>query len=363
VPLIHRYLARRFLLALLVAAPAASLLVLLLQAMRILPLIALAGAGVSEILEVLALVSIPLLSLTLPAATIIAQQMVLARLERDGELLALSAAGVGPLRLALAPAALALIVALIAGMLTIFAEPAAFRGLQSRMSDLMVRSLLGQIHPGVLVEPTPELTFLAQGRGRGQLSQVFIDDRRRRPSAQLYAARAKLTPLSNRAAVRLLLEEGLVKTRDERERVIQARFERLEITIALSGAAGELEALFPARLTATAWELAELGAEERSDEAPAALLLLHRRLGLGPGTLGLCLLTLCLALISPFGRRPWAIALGAALLLGFHLMTRLGEALVVEHRLDPFVGGWLPSMTIWAALTLVMAARLRRRTE
>lgn len=359
--LLDRYLLSKFVVALIIAAPTLCAFVLLLQTMRLLPLVAHAGASLAELASIFGFVLVPLLVMTLPASMIISQQMVLTRLQSEGELLALSAAGVSRFRIALAPGLVALTVAIIAGALSLYGEPAVYGGLQRQMADLMVRSLLGRIEPGILVEPTPELTILAYARRGDQLDRIFIDDRRRQPAAQLYAQRATLAPLPGRAAVTMRLEEGFLHTREGRHRVIRAHFDRLEASFAFGDTAAELDTLFPARLAATPAELAHT--IEQGDEADArdAALLLHRRLATAPGALGLCLAALALALLRPIGRRPWAFTLGATLVLGFHLLLRLGEAAVDAGRLAPAAGAWLPALVFWAALALGILLRQLRK--
>jgi lipopolysaccharide export LptBFGC system permease protein LptF len=85
-----------------------------------------------------------------------------------------------------------------------------------------------------------------------------------------------------------------------------------------------------------------------------AALLLHRRLAVAPGALALCLIALALGLGRRPSSRPWAVALGAALVLGYHLLSRLGEALVEAATIPPPGGGWLPALACWAVAAVVL---------
>jgi lipopolysaccharide export system permease protein len=351
--LIHRYLARALLRTLGIVAPALCILVALLQGMRLLPLVAAAGLAPSDLAAVGAALLVPLSAVALPAAAVISVLVVSARLEADGELLALRAAGAGPLRIAAAPAAVCLVVALGAGALSAFVEPAAARGLRERVGGLLVRAAVGRIRDGVVVDAAPGLTVRAARRRGARLDGVFVEDRRREPAAQLFAATAHIVPARDRAALGLRLDDGELHGRTADGRRIWASFGRLETSVPLPAAEEALAAVVPRRLER---DLAGLAADARAGE-PAAAFLLHRRLALAPGAFALCLLAVLLGTSGRVAARPWAVAAGAALVLAFHLAARLAEALVEAGAASPAAGGWLPAVLGWAAVGATLLLR------
>lgn len=350
--LVHQYLSRQIGGALLLTTPTLCLLVVLLQAMRLLPLVAAADAEVLELLELSSLLLVPLSAVALPASAVVALLAVLSRLESDNELLALRACGVGTARLAAAPIAVGLVIAVTAGALATWAEPASYRQLQRHLGDLLGRSALGQVRPGVIATPAPELTLFAARRSGGRLEQLFLEDRSREPATQIFAAAAEVEVLTDPAALRLVLEDGEVQSRDRRGRRIRATFHQLETEVELASVGGTLAAIAPDRLTLGPHQLA-LEAGQRGPEAVAAGLLLHRRLSLALGALGLYLLALALGLIRPVATRPWAVTLGATLVLSYHLLVRLGEALARAGTVSPAAGGWLPAAICWTLLLML----------
>lgn len=353
--MIHRYLGREIARTLVIVAPALCSLVALLQVMRLLPLVAAAGLGADDVLTVSLALLVPLSAVGLPAAAVISLLVVTARLEADGELLALRAAGASSARMALAPAALCLIVALGAGALTLFAEPAAARTLQSRLNTLLVRASLGRIRDGLVVEPAPGLTVFAQRRRGNQLEGLFLEDRRQAPALQLFATKARVMPAGNRAALQLILENGEIQGRTVRGRRLRATFRRLETTLALPGATEALASVVPRRLGRDPWQLARDA--RGGEDSEAAALLLHRRLALAPGALGLCLLTLMIGLRGRITAHPWAVTIGAGLVLAYHLVARIAEALVEVDLLGRIGGGWAPVVLTWTALGVMLLLR------
>jgi lipopolysaccharide export LptBFGC system permease protein LptF len=311
-----------------------------------------------------ATICVPLSAVSLPTAAVVTVLVALARLRSDGELTALAACGAGALRVAAAPAVACAVVAIAAGSLSLFAEPAAYRSLESRLGALLARAALGRIRPGVIVEPVPALTVLARHRRGDTLEGVVIEDRRATPAAQLVAASATLAPMPGRRAVRLVLADGEVHSRAPGEggragRLLIASFSRLEVTLALDEAAGGdggLATLLPRRLGQGPDALA-LAARSGGVAGREAALLLHRRLAVGPGAFALCLVALGLGLGVRLASRPWAAALGAALVLGYHLLSRLGEALVAAGALPAPAGGWLPAVACLAAIAVPLGRR------
>lgn len=361
--LLDRYLAREVAAGLLVAGPAICLCVAVLQAMRLLPLVVSAGLGAGDAAGLVATLCVPLSAVSLPTAAVVTVLAALARLRGDGELTALAASGASAARVAAAPAAACALVAIAAGALSLYAEPAAYRALEGRLGALLVRAALGRVRPGVIVEPVPALTVLAERRRGEVLEGVVIEDRRAAPAAQLVAATARLSPVPGQAAARLVLERGAVHGRapagagpGQGDVLLIASFSRLELTIALDEAAGALASVLPPRLGLGPGALAREAAAGGAGAALAALLL-HRRAAVAPGALALCLVALGLGLRLRLASRPWAVALGAALVLGYHLLTRLGEALLEAGALSAAAGGWLPAIVCWAALAAVGGRR------
>jgi lipopolysaccharide export LptBFGC system permease protein LptF len=347
--LLHRYMAREVGGVLIVAAPTILILIGLLQGMRLAPLMAGAALGGLELAELVGLLLIPLATISLPAASVIALLMALGRLAGDGELLALRASGAGTGRIGAAPLTICAAVALATGANALVLEPMAYAGLERRMAGLMTRSALGQIRPTVISEPSPGLSVLVRQRQGDRLGGVFIEDRRGDRPIQLFAVSANLSPRQGRTEVRLVLSEGQLQAHAPDGTLTRASFERLEATFRLDEAARELAAVLPRRMGRSSAALAVDAIGSDHEVAREAALLLHRRLAMGPTTLGLCLLTLLLGLWRPITGRPVVLVLAALLILGSHLLVRVGEAAVGSGVLPPVAGGWLAAAATWAA--------------
>ena len=362
--MLYRYMTREIGGVLLIAAPSLCLLIGLLQAMRLAPLLAGAEIGAGESLELVGLLLVPLITIALPAATVISVLMALGRLESNGELLAMRAAGAGPTRLAAAPAFLCALVALTTGVCSLLAEPAAYDALHGRLGGLLSRATLGRIRSDVITELSPGLTVLGHRLEGNRLGRVFIEDRREDQSVQLFSSTASLAPHPSRTELGLVLEDGALYRRSPDGTLTRASFSRLEAVFDLDDSARDLSAIVPHQLGKSPSELLAESARGGPEARPAQILL-HRRLAAAPGALGLCMLTILFGLWRPASGRPVAVILGALLLLGYHLTFRAGEAAVEARLLPPFLGAWLGVASCWAAVLIVLvisrARRLRTR--
>jgi lipopolysaccharide export LptBFGC system permease protein LptF len=358
--LLNRYLAKEIGGVLIVAAPAICLLVALLQGMRLAPVVAGADIAGLEAARLIGLLLVPLVSAVLPAAAVISLLVAFGRLAGDGELVALRASGVGSGGLAAAPVVVCAAVALTSGAVSIFGEPGAYTAMHRRLGELLSRAAMSRVRPGVICEPTEAITVWSQARRGNRLKGVFIEDRHSDPPVQLFAAAASFGPLAGHPAVRLVLEDGELQARAPDGTLTRATFSRLETVVELEGASRSLASLVPRHLGRSPWQLID---DARSDApgARTAALVLHRRLSVAPGTVGLCVLTLLLVLWRPVPGRPLAIVLGALLLLGYHLLVRTGEAAAESGLVSPVAGGWLAAGASWLAVgSCVFISRVRR---
>lgn len=354
------YVGRQVGAALALVAPALVALVALIQTMRLAPLVAGAAVEPAELASLAGCVAALLLPVALPAATVLALVAVLGRLETEGELSAMRAAGAGPARIAAGPLALAAAAAAAAGLAAVHLEPPAQGALRAGLARLMAEGAVRSLRPGVMAELAEGLTIRFLRQEGASLAGLFVEDRRDGRSAEIFASRGRLELGASPEALRLVAEEGAVFSRSSDGTLTRASFGRLETGLDLAGTRGGLEAVLPRRLAMTRAELAR-AARGGDLEGRLAAHLLHRRLALGPGALGLAVLAILVGLGAGGGRaRPWALARAAGLVLAFHLVSRLGEAAASSGDLGPALGAWLPALAAWLfALGWVALRRAR----
>jgi hypothetical protein len=224
---IGRALAWQVALAFGIALPAGALLVAALQALRLSPVAAAAGAGASEWAFALGAAALLGVEPVAPAAFAIAAVLVVLRWEAGGELLAARAAGLSPGRLAGATLVVALAASLLLAFVSTILAPAAVRHLEGTWQALLPRAIAGTVRPGAMVEVLPGLQVYAARRGpEGTLEDVVVAQ----GDAVLAARSARVRVLAGESGPALVVEaeRGAL-----RRGALEARFSRLVLPVEL----------------------------------------------------------------------------------------------------------------------------------
>ncbi|NWG46684.1 MAG: LptF/LptG family permease [Alphaproteobacteria bacterium] len=133
---------------------------------------------------------------------------VLHRLQSDGELPVIWAAGVGQFRLLLAPAALAALVILVIYAINLWAMPAGYRAFKDRIYEIRGEHATALLKEGQFSTPVPGLTtFIGEAPPGGDLKMIFAHDNRNAAAPTTYIAERGLLR-STDAGPRLIMENG-----------------------------------------------------------------------------------------------------------------------------------------------------------
>jgi lipopolysaccharide export LptBFGC system permease protein LptF len=357
-----RYLVRQLLPWLVVALGGAVLVFLATQLVRVAPLFIGAGASAGELLTALGLLLVPVVGWALTPAFAVALFAVAGRLGVDGELTAFDAAGLGRWRVALGPAAVALLLAALSAWLWLDGGPRSQRALRGLAVELAGRSLVGRLAPARFHQPLDGLTFFAEGEADGSYRGVLIEDRReRRRPVQLVAREATLRFAPGSRELVLALEDGTVFYEGTDDRPPAALgFGAAELVLPLGGEIDRRLGFLP-RLMAVS--TSHLGGPPPGDvEGREWRYALWRRVAGPAGFLVLALVALGLALGGSWRGRGTAMVAAGVLFLGYHLLGRLAEELMRGDRLDPAAAALGPAaITLAGGGALLVVRRLAAR--
>jgi lipopolysaccharide export LptBFGC system permease protein LptF len=363
---LFRYLLLQLLGWVLLAVAGAAALFLVSQILRVAPVFAGAGAGPWTAATALAWLLVPILGWSLAPALVVAIFAVFGRMEADGELTAVDAAGVARWRLAAAPLALALALAGVAGWIALDTGPACQRALRARAFELAGDALVGRARPGVFHSPAPGVTLYARGietdaaPGRGsralRLESVLLEDARDAARPALLLARravARFDPQGGAIEARLSEGTAFFGRADGAEAMVEFDDLRLEVDV-LGDLAGRL-GFIPGVLTASTPEL--LGPPPPGVPALEWSFAFWRRIAAPVGLLALAAAALAIALSSRLRGRGAGVAAAAALFLGFHLAGRLGESLTLEGSIPAWLAALAPAAIVLAAACIAGTSR------
>jgi lipopolysaccharide export LptBFGC system permease protein LptF len=327
-----------------IAVVGAALLFLTTQLIRVAPVFVGAGASALEIMSGLGLLLVPVVGWSLTPAFAIAVFAVVGRMDADGELTALDAAGIGRLRLAAAPLLVACVLAGLAAWIWLDAGPRSQARLRQMAADLAGRAVAGQIQPGRFSQPLPGVTVYADGAADGGYRGVLIEDTRQRSRPlRLIARRAAVRYQPAGPALAFRLQDGQAFVGGRRAPVAVG-FEQLDIGISLNDELGRRLGFLP-------WLMA-VPTSRLVDPPPAHVspakwgFALWRRVAGPCGLVALALAATVLALGGRWRRRGFAVAAAAGLFLLYHLLSRLGESLALDGAVDPALAALGPAAAV-----------------
>lgn len=191
------------------------------QALRQLDLVTAKGQTIGLFLE-LTLLALPFLMLVIaPFALVIALVTTLNSLNAENELVVMSAAGASRWTILKPFLALALVVALLAGLLSTVVAPAGLRALRYALTNVRVDLVATIVQPGRFIEIEDGLTFHVRDRGPdGSLIGLMMDDERDPTLSFTYLAdRGRIVEAVDRTL--LVMTDGTIQRRRVSDGAIQ----------------------------------------------------------------------------------------------------------------------------------------------
>jgi lipopolysaccharide export system permease protein len=187
--LIDRYLLRQLLGPTLLATAALTGVALLSQSLSGLDLIVNQRQSALVFLKITLLYMPQLINMILPIALFVAALVALNRLHTEQEIVVCFAGGMSRWRVIAPAMRLAGTVALIALVMNLWVQPAAFRSLRAELFEVRTDLAATLVRAGEFTEPVPGLTVYAQSvDGKGDLRNLFIHQMKDDGSATTYMA-------------------------------------------------------------------------------------------------------------------------------------------------------------------------------
>jgi lipopolysaccharide export system permease protein len=376
---IDRYLAREILLPLAISAALVVLAVFLFQARRLATAALGLGLTLEDALVIFVSALPPFLMLAIPISYLLSVLVGLGRLATDLELTALKAAGASPLRIARVPIAAGLLVSLGAIPIAVFGEPYGLRTLHERLVDVGLRNLMRAIQPGVFNEDFRGSAIYARTTDRdGSLRDVLLYDERDPEHAVLLAAKSGVfdtrpeacfsedlrrtgcpTGNSDSKSIVLDLDDGEMHFGVARS---TEQYDRIRFQHAHLGLDAEEEIFrrtefvsILGRMTMADMRL-EIERQRPIDPQLSRRIekMYWRRFAFPSMALVLGVAGAAIALTGKPRSRARNAVLGMAAVIGYYLLTRIGDFLVVQYEGTPFWCAWVPNLVILAAALAVL---------
>jgi lipopolysaccharide export system permease protein len=364
---IDRYLLRQVLLTCLVMTGIGLAVLLLERVIYLFGLVANPNNALGYVGQMLLLLTPHYLGIALPAAFFFGVLLTFGRLKQDGEFVVLMAAGCGLQRLLRPVFALAVLMAVAAGLILGFVNPHAHYAYRVLKHTVAQASLSAAVLEGTFIE-AEGLTFFAEGSAIGptglELDRVFVYEQGEGGETVVVTGRnGLLARVASEGRPVLVLEKGVraeiaadggaealsfgdlswpIDTETDRFRARGRDQKELTLTELWRGRASATPESKPTA--------AEIGAE------------LHSRLVLIASVLLLPLLAAPLAVAGPVRSRRGGIVAGLLVLIVYYETLNFGDAMAKRELLAPELGLWLPFalLVVGTGWLLLHAFRLHR---
>ena len=206
--LIDRYLLRQLVGPVLLATGALTAVALLSQSLSGLDLIVNQRQSALVFLKITLLYMPQLINMILPIAIFVAALVALNRLHTEQEIVVCFAGGMSRWRVISPAIRLSGTIALVALMMNLWVQPAAFRELRRELFQVRTDLASTLVREGEFTEPVPGLTVYAQTvDGKGDMHNLFIHQTKPDGSATTYMANTGRMAQRHGASV-LILRDG-----------------------------------------------------------------------------------------------------------------------------------------------------------
>ncbi len=345
---IDRYLLREIMVPLAVSVTVVVLLVFLFQVRRLAGAALGLGVTLGDIATIFVCALPPFLVLAVPIAYLLSVMAGLGRLGQDLELVALRAAGSSPWRIARVPLWGGVWVSLVCVPLAYWGEPAGLRWLRETLIDVGLRNLEQAIQPGVFSEDfRGSAVFAAQAKD-GDLEDVLLyDERDRERSILVLAERGQLR--SGAGRISFNLEAGEIHPGLTTSTTTYERLSFGQASLALD-ADGELlrrtKFVSPVGMM---WSEELLRFANEAGEGPYARRLQKtywRRFAFPLMAAVFAMVAAAISLSGGTRTRARNAILGLLAVVGYYVLTRLGDMAAVAWPHTPLLAAFGPNLAV-----------------
>ena len=303
------------------------------------------------------------IAFTCPMAMLVGTIIGLTKMQGDSELVAIRASGVGNLQIAAPIMILGVLMSVFAFFVNLKGVPLAATLVRSVALQTAIKKLESPIEPGVFNTEVAGYTIYVKGgdfeTGRWKNIFIYSEDKVSGNLRLITSQNGRIDTtgqvselvLANATVSTVPIEPGVGKYVSENigEVRFAIRTKRSELIDRLS-----LSELRPEELGLQ--ELSDFAASKNGPEAVEARILWQRRIILSITPLIFCLLGTVIVLRFNRGGRGFGILMALAVLIGFFLLTFLGEQLARVGVVSVILGGLIPfagsvAAAVWFSLS------------
>jgi lipopolysaccharide export system permease protein len=361
---LDRYVLRQIAVPFVLSVAVVVVLVFLLQARRLASAALGLGLTLEDVFVIFTSALPPFLVLAVPIAYLLSVLIGLGRLAQDLELIAFRAAGASGLRIARVPIILGLVVTGLGLPLAHFAEPYGLQALQARLIDVGLRNLTQAVRPGTFNEDFSGNAVYARAKSNdGALIDVLVFDERD-PQHPVLVTSAKGGFRVTDRSVEFELSQGELHMGDPQagKQYERIRFDALRMELDAKNELRRKTRFVSAISMLDSREIMRVAKSKGPNDAFGRRFekTFWRRFSVPLMALVFGLLGSAIALSASPRSRARNALMGLGSVLGYYILSRVGDLMVVKYPGTPFWGAFGPVLLMFV-LSLIALYRAEAR--
>ncbi|OGQ79741.1 MAG: LPS export ABC transporter permease LptF [Deltaproteobacteria bacterium RIFCSPLOWO2_12_FULL_60_19] len=348
------YIAREILPPFLFGLMAFTIILLIARLLKLVDMVVTRGVSFAQIGKLFALILPTFLESTVPMALLLGIFLGLGRLASDHEILALKASGVSPVQIVWPVAVIALVVSVVALIITTQVRPAANTAMRKALYNIAKTRVTSELKEKVFNDDFPKvLIYIEELVPPGETAKgVLIVDRRRVDREQdIFSKVAFIFSDEESQTINFRLFEGTVYEKEaKRPGFSRTRFNTYDFKLDPTEVLGPARPQDPSPKEMSLRRLRKTIQlkQEQGERFTVELMELHLRFSFAFAPLALALLAVSLVLVPTRSRasRSWGFALCLTWLLVYYGLLSAGKALGSRELLPAALAAWLPNIVL-----------------
>jgi lipopolysaccharide export system permease protein len=363
---LHRYILSQIFWPILLTFFSLNLLFLIVQLLKMGELAFGANLALGTLLEISLLFLPGFCVFTIPIAVLTGVLLGFGRMAADREVIAFLGAGISSTRLAVAPAILGIIAALVAVGVASRVAPASNLALKQIVAELTRRHIVASLEAGRFYEDIPHVVLYPRQMEPGDTEWngfLMFDCRSQGFCHSLTAQRAEISPRSDRNALTLLLKNGELHGEAMPGGAYSlARFANGIISMDIEWLVSARTRFIPDVEQMSLKELARGAIDQRLTQRDRNILSAawHRRFAFPLASVLFALLGTALTASGKLRGSRGTLVTAVLMITLYYLMMRFGDALIGTGVLRPAFAAWLPDLLVGTIAGLKLTSLARR---
>ncbi len=362
----HRYILVQMIKPLVAILVALNVLLLVVELLKVGEITFAAGLTFVDMWRTIVFFIPGFMIITGPITILLGILMGFARMSEDGELVALSACGFSPWKLAVVPMMLGSIFWGLTSYSATVLSPACARLLEKNFAGLAQRQVAASLKAGEFFEDIPRLVlFPAHSTSKPHVFRGFLlyDHRPGHVRHMLVASEARIVADKNTNRLDMHFFRGQVHARDKaRGQYSVLDFQRAQVGIDIERVVKDrtrflrpYEAMTMEQLSLAVKGDTKLSKTDRLDAAS----VFYRRFSFPASSLVFALLAIVIGLSGKLQSRRGTLIITGSIVVSYYLLVRFMDVLVRAGSMNPALAAWVPNIVVFVAAFWMMVRKGR----